>query len=255
MTGKLLQKTQTTTEKVKKYSVGLIAVIFLLIGITASFTHKLFLPAGENPKILQLNKERSLLKKSWNSKEKNHDSLFINNLISKNEYFQIKTSNKKQRILDFRNIGKKRREYAIEYSFNGRNSFHYWLWVFGISLTLFIVSCFLAFKDARLHKEGLLKWYEPKAVISFIAISLFWLFHAVFKTSYDFELSTYLFFLLAVIFPLSYFIYHFMRRLYSIEENLLENIRNLVSHVLKNTKEEKENEKWELLDKISRNGK
>lgn len=215
----------------------------------------MFKPARKNPEILTLNKDRSILKKEWNRKEFIHDSIFIKGLISKEKYFSIKKSNKLKRVSDFRLIAKKRKELSIQFSFNGRNSFHYWLWVFGVFLTMFVVSIFSAMKDARLHKKGLLKWYEPHSSIVFITISLFWLFHTIFKSDYDFQLNIYLMFLLCVLFPISYFIYHFIRRVFIIEDKLLENIRNLVSHVLKNTKEEKEDEKWDLLEKVADNGK
>lgn len=234
---------------------SIIAVVLLLIGITASFSHSFFTPFKENPASLELNKERSQLKKEWNKKETSHDSVFKNNLISKNDYFLIKNRNEKERKADFIAISKRRKKIGIEFSFNGRNSLHYWLKSFGFSLTFFIVSCFLAFKDAILYRKGLLKWYEPKAAISFIAISLFWLYHSIFMTARDYFNITYLLVLLGVMFPLSYFIYHFIIRVFSIEGKLLENIRNLVSHVLNYTKEEKEDEKWELLEKVADNGK
>ncbi|CAL2095920.1 conserved membrane protein of unknown function [Tenacibaculum sp. 190524A02b] len=247
--------TQTTTEKAKKYSRSIVAVIFLVIGITASFPHKFFTPTSKNPKIYKLNKERATLKQFWNHKEYVHDSLFKNNLITKEAYFSIKATNEKARITAFREISKKRKLYTHEFAFNGRGSLNYWLWLFGVLLSLFICASFLAIKDARLKRAGLLKWYEPHASMGFILVSLFWLYHAIFKTSNDFSLSIYTLYILAVLVPLSYFIYHFLRRTFVIEEKLLENIRDLVSHVLKNTKEDKEHEKWELLDKVSKNGK
>lgn len=247
--------TQTTTEKVKKYYLNIVAVVFLIIGITATFPHKLFKPAKDNPKITELNLERNELKKYWNSIELKHDSLFMKNLISKEEYFNTKKLNEISRINSFKEISKKRKTIAHEYSFNGRSSLSYWLWLFGIVLSFFICTCFLAIKDARLKKAGLLKWYEPTASISFIFVALFWMYHTIFKTSLDFNLSQYTLYLLFLLIPISYFVYHFLRRTFLIEEKLLENIKDLVSHVLNNTKQEKEEEKWKLLDKISKNGK
>ncbi|CAM1344634.1 DUF805 domain-containing protein [Tenacibaculum amylolyticum] len=254
-TEQLKIQTQTTTEKVKNKFTGILAVIFLVIGVTASFAHRLFTKAEENPLIIQLNKKRSQLKKNWEEKELTHDNLFKNNSISKEKYFKIKEYNKKQRISDFKKISKERKALAHDFSFNGRNSKHYWFWVFGVFLLMFIITIFSSLKDYRLYKAGLLKWYEPYSSIVFILISLFWLYHTIFKKNYDFSIDFYLVSLVVILIPLSYFLYHFIRRVFTIEEKLLENNRNLVSHVLNNTKEDKENEKWELLDKISKNGK
>lgn len=248
-------QTQTTTAKVKNKFTGTLAVILLIIGVTASFSHRFFTPAKENPLIIELNQKRSQLKKDWKKKEIAHDNLFKNNLISKDEYFKIKEYNKKQRIIDFKNISEERKTLSHNFGFNGRNSKHYWLWAFGIFLLMFIISIFSSLKDYRLHKAGLLKWYEPYANIVFILISLFWLYHTIFKKNYDFSIDFYFVSLIIALTPLSYFLYHFIRRIFIVEEKLLENNRNLVSHVLENTKEDKENEKWELLEKVSKNGK
>ncbi len=224
-----------------------------MVGITASFPHRLLSP--KNPEIAKLNKERAQLKKNWNLIESKHDSLLAINTISIADYLKIKSENSAMRIKDFRGISKKRRELVNNFSFNGRSSLHFWLWVLGIFISLLICSFFLAIKDIRLKKAGLLKWYEPPASISFIAVSLFWLYHTIFQRTKDFELSIYTLYLVLVLIPLSYFIYHFLRRFSTIEEKLLENIRILVSHILKNTKEDKEKEKWNVLEKISENGR
>jgi len=210
---------------------------------------------NKNPEIATINSDRSKLKDSWNKKERDHDSIFQNNLISKQEYFRIKAENKKKRIADFRQISKRRKISAIGFSFNGRSNSNFWFWVFGTHLTLLIVSCYLAIKDNRLKKVGLLKWYEPHAAICFIAVSLFWMYHTIFMTSRDFSVSIYTLYLVLVIIPLSYFIYHTLRRITVVEENLLENIRILVSHSLNNTKEEKQDELWSVLEKTAKNGR
>lgn len=243
------------TEKVKRLFISLFAVIFLLIGITATFPHRLFKPSYENKDFVSLSKERAELKVFWNQKEKAHDSLLINNIITKSQYFSVKEINEEKRKSDFRNIAKKRKILALNYSFNGRESFHYWVWIFGIFITLLICSCYLAIKDSRLKKAGLLKWYEPHASVAFILVSLFWMYHTIFKTSKDFELTIYTLYLVSILVPLSYFIYHFLRRGFSIEDKLLENIRTLVSHVLNHTDKNKEDEKWTVLKKVANNGK
>ncbi len=249
---KLKTSIQTTTVKVNRIIIGILAVIFLLIGITATFFHRGW--SEENPKIKKLNKERTVLKNYWNKRETKHDSLFINDLISKETYFKIKIENEVKRKSDFKKISSKRKVIAHNFSFKGRTSFSYWLWIFGIFLTQFIISCFLILKDNRLRAVGLLKWYEPYASISFIMVSLFWLYHTLFRTSKDFEFTFYTYVLVIILIPTSYFVYHFLRRFLFIEEKLLQNIRDLVSHVIYNTKEEKEEDKWDLLDKISKNG-
>ncbi len=171
----------------------------------ASFLHRV-LPS-ENPKIAKLNNERNQLKKDWNSLELAHDSLFIEGLISKEDYFIIKRANKKSRINTFREISKKRKIITHEFSFNGRSSMRYVVMdIWYISYVFLLVSCFLAIKDERLKMAGLLKWYEPFGSISFIAVSLFWLYHSIFMVKVDFQFTTYIFYLIIVLVVLSYFI-------------------------------------------------
>ena len=256
--GQSKKQIQMMTERDKRESLknkilNILAVILLSIGITASFLHRAL--DSENPKIALLNQERADLKVFWNKKEEKNDVLFKKDLISKEIFFKTKKQNEIDRIKDFKQISKKRKELAIDFSFNGRSSMHYWLWVFGVFLTTFIISCYLANKDSRLKKAGVLKWYEPFFSISFISVSLFWLYHTIFMINIDFKFTTYVSYLAIIIFPLSYFLYHFIRRSFTIESNLLKNNSLLVSHILKNTKEDKEEEKWNVLEQVSRNGR
>jgi len=205
-------------EKGRKYFLYTLAVILLFIGVTASFWHRP-LPAKDARKIA-LNKERSALKKHWNLVEFNHDRLLANGEISIIDYLKIKEDNEAGRKSGFQGITKRRKTLAYDFSFNGRPSKNHWFWMLGIFTTLFICSCYLAIKDARLQKAGILKWYEPIASISFIAVSLFWLYHTIFQTTRDFKLSTYTLYLVLVLIPLSYFIYQVLRSVKSIEDKL-----------------------------------
>lgn len=230
------------------------AVILLIIGITASFLSKPF--PSKDIKQKEITTKRSSLKVTWNKIELNLDRLLLNNLIEKKEYLIVKAKNEKSRVLAFRGISKERRKTAIAFSFLGRSSFSFWLKEIGILLCLLTVSIFAINKDRRLKNKGLLKWYEPAAGISFLSVSLFWLYYMLFQTQRDFDLSTYTFYLLLVtIPPLAYFVYHFIRRKGSIEEHLLNNNRILVSHALRHTKDEEQDEMWNVLEKVSKNGK
>lgn len=214
------QKVQirATTESVKRFLINIFAVIFIFVGITASFFHRPF--SDKNPEIKKIDQERALLKKSWNLIEHRHDSLLKNNLISKNEYFRIKQTNEKLRIQSFRTIAKKRAKAHADFSYNGRSSFKYWLFIFGVFVTLFTSSCFAATKDYRLKQTGLLRWYEPYTSISYISVSLFWICHTLFRTSTDYDLTTYSLIVLITVIPVSYFIYHFLRKSFFIEKKL-----------------------------------
>ncbi len=210
--------THATTETVKRFLINVFAVIFIFIGITASFFHRPF--SDKNPEIKKIDHERALLKKSWNLIEHGHDSLLKYNLISKNEYFKVKQKNEALRIQSFRSIAQKRATAHTKFSYNGRSSFKYWLFIFGVFLTLFVSSCFAATKDYRLKQAGLLKWYEPYTSISYISVSLFWICHTFFRTSTDYGLTTYSLIVLITAIPVSYFIYHFLRKSFLIEEKL-----------------------------------
>lgn len=244
--------TQTTTAKASSKLLRIVAVILLCVGVMATFFHKVF--PSKDVKQRVITKERNELKKYWNKREGTHDSLLKIGAISTSEYLKQKKINELQRIDDFKMIARKRAERAREFGFNGRSSANFWLWLFGVNLTLLIISCYLAFKDIRLKEAGLLKWYEPAASISYIAVALFWLYHTIFLESRDFQFSTYTLVLALIIIPFSIFLYYSLRSIVILEEKLLRNIRDLVSHVLHNTKEDKEKEKWDVLEKVANNG-
>lgn len=230
----------------------IVAVFLVFIGITATFFHKIF-PTNDIKQNL-VTEKRNQLKSNWNTKEAELDDLLKSGNILIIDYLEIKKKNEGNRIADFKEIAKERKKVAVDFSFNGRANANFWFWVFGTHLTLLIISCYLAVKDIRLKKVGLLKWYEPSASISFIAISLFWIYHTIFLKSRDFQFSTYTTILILIIIPFSIFLYHSLRRIVIMEERLLSNVGDLVSHVLHYTKEDKEKEKWDVLDKVSKNG-
>jgi len=216
-------------EKGKKYLTHILAVILLFIGVTASFVHKGF-PA-KDPLKKELTKERGRLKESWNLKEQKHDELLLSGKITRAEYKVIKDQNELDRIHDFKDVASRRKVIAKDFSFNGRISKNFWFWMLGIFTTMLICSSYLAIKDARLKKAGILKWYEPIASISFIAVSLFWLYHTIFQTTRDFKLSTYTLYLVLVLVPLSYFIYQVLRSIKSVEDKLKNAIKSLIDFI------------------------
>jgi hypothetical protein len=229
-----------------------VAVVLLCVGLIATFIHKVF--PSKDVRQKAITQERTDLKAYWNATEAKHDSLLQVEAISIPEYLKQKQINESQRIADFKALSKKRIATAEDFGFNGRSSANFWFWIFGTHLMLLIISCYSAFKDIRLKQAGLLKWYEPVATISYIAVSLFLLYHTIFLESRDFQFSTYTLVLVLVIIPFSIFLYYSIRSIVLLEEKLLSNIRDLVSHVLYNTKEDKEKEKWEVLEKVAKNG-
>jgi len=218
-----------------------LAVTLLLLGVTASFLHKP-LPAKDSRKN-ELSSERSALKKNWNLIEYNHDRLLEKGLVSTIKYLKIKDENEVNRKAGFQKITAKRKFLAYDFSFNGRPSKNHWFWMLGIFTTLLICSSYLAVKDARLQKAGLLKWYEPIASISFIAVSLFWLYHTIFQTTRDFEVTTYTLYLVLVLIPLSYFIYHALRGIKTMEDRFKSAIRNIFTYIYDSEKDLKEEKK------------
>jgi len=226
--------------------------VFILLAATATFFHRVF--KEENPNMGKLRKEYNTEKKYWQEYELTLDSLAIHKVITLEEFFYRKANYKKSRKLSFDKLRQENEMIKSAFKFNGRSSKHYFFWLLGIFISFFTVSCMLAVKDARLKRAGLLKWYEPSVSIVFISVSLFWLYHTIFMTERDFEITIYTLFLVCILVPLAYFIYHFLRRS-NIEEKLLENIQVLTTHVLKHTKEDKEEEKWKVIEKVVKNGK
>lgn len=76
---------------------------------------------------------------------------------------------------------------AREHSFNGRNSFHFWLWVFGLVNLAFYFSCkslYTEFTKGSAFKHHFVS-------ITGISICFFWYIHLIFLTQKDFTKNNY----------------------------------------------------------------
>ncbi|MFC5046945.1 hypothetical protein [Aquimarina hainanensis] len=108
--------------------------------------------------------------------------------LSVDEYYTLtKTlinTSKKQ----IKSINKELGEINKEHSFRGRNSFHFWIFVFGLVTALFFFSC-KSLKD-DISRGSTFKFQLVS--LSGILVSGFWAIHLLFLTQKDFSQNKYL---------------------------------------------------------------
>ncbi len=162
---------------------------------------------------------------------------------------KVNTSNSKAKLKSYT---KRKNEIIKNDMFLGRASFRYWIFFFGLVLPILYFSFKSLINDInRENKTG-----HKYISIGGIAVGFFWLYHLLFRTETDFNTQTYFYLILAISLLAGFFthklIKYFMKK-YDREESLLRNIRNLVGFALRNTKDEKEEELWTVLEKVSNN--
>ena len=115
-----------------------------------------------------------------------------NDEISKDEYIatfeEIKTSSKKE--LKVYTATKK--QLAIEHSFNGRSSFRFWIFVFGLSFSFFVLAIRYVYFNIKNNKSILLKKSFILEASAWLTVSFFWVLHAVVARNSDFDTKAYL---------------------------------------------------------------
>lgn len=81
---------------------------------------------------------------------------------------------------------------AHAHAFNGRSSFKYWFWVFGLSVSFFVLAIRHSYISWQWADNKPLKWYKLLECVAWMAISCFWVCHTVFLTTKDFNNTTYI---------------------------------------------------------------
>ncbi len=174
-----MTKTKKNQYKIKEMIRGIVLFIF----ITMSLYHVAF---------DEFSKEQLSHKKTYKpiifERNSNQDVLldkFENNKISKTEFLKAFRSQAEFSKEKINNYNYKKRELAHEHSFNGRNSFHYWFFVFGLSFSFLVLSLRYAYNIVNKSKKGDLRKSLIFESIGWIGVSLFWILHTVFKKTDD----------------------------------------------------------------------
>ncbi len=164
--------------------------------------------------------------KNRNSKQ----ALYLEELkegnLSVQEYYNLATSlmlNSKEKIKKI-NIGK--RKINENFSFRGRSSFHFWIFVFGLVTALFYFSCkslFDEFVRGSTFKHQFIS-------ISGITVSMFWGIHLIFFTQNDFNKNTYVTVIIFLAVLGAFFTYNLVKY-YTYKDNIITNLLDLLYRI------------------------
>lgn len=209
MTGQLIHKT-TTGIKV----LGVIKGVIAFLAVTLSLFH-VFLEPKSQAQIDYAPKYKAEVKR-LDSLQLHYISQLENQELTPKEYSAIAKEHIASYEPALKEISKKRGELAKEHSFRGRNSFHFWIFVFGLVTALFFFSCKSLHDD--LSRGSTFKFHFVS--LTGILVSGFWFIHLVFLTQKDFQQNKYV---LAIIIAASLFtaFTYFLLKYYTYKDQII----------------------------------
>ncbi|WP_146052907.1 hypothetical protein [Aquimarina sp. I32.4] len=139
-----------------------------------------------------------------------------NRRTSIDEYYTLAKKLNKKSKKEINEINAELGQINKEYSFRGRSSFHFWIFVFGLVTALFFFSC------KSLHDDFSRGSTYKFHFVSFtgILVSMFWFIHLVFLTQKDFAQNKYIIVLLACAILCSAFTY-FLVKYYTYKDDII----------------------------------
>ncbi|WP_271770396.1 hypothetical protein [Aquimarina algiphila] len=208
------RSTMVTSTNIKNKIIPIIKGVVAFLVVTLSLFHVFF--SNTTPEIeKQKQVYKSLVKERDTFFEKNLVS-FQEGKLSKDEYIELTS----KAFIDYKSrlkeIVKTKNAYAIEFSFQGRSSFHFWIFVFGLVAALFFFSC-KSLKDDFL-RGSTFKFHFVS--LSGILVSGFWFIHLIFLTQKDFNQNKYVWTLLACAVLFSVFTY-FLVKHYTYKDDII----------------------------------
>ena len=111
---------------------------------------------------------------------------------------------------------KKKHELMDKQSFRGRNSFHFWIFVFGLVAALLFFSCKSLYNDIVHGSTFKFQFLS----LTGIAVSFFWIIHLVFLTQDDFSKNSYIVMILGCTVPATFFTY-FLVKNYTYKDDII----------------------------------
>ena len=206
---------QSTQRKTKSISpVAILKGIVTFIIVTMSLFH-IFFDYQSKDQILHAPKYK-LAVKERDSIQKHHLALLSNREITIEEYINLSTNLTKTSKSKLLALSAKRKELALAHSFRGRNSFHFWVFVFGLVTALLFFSCKSLYNDIKIGSTFRFQFVS----ISGILIGFFWLLHLVFLTQSDFTKNKYILLLFVCALFCSAFTY-FLVKYYTYKDDII----------------------------------
>lgn len=151
-----------------------------------------------------------------------------NSIISKEEFIEI--YNIKSEIYNDKiNICNKEKKVIINnFKFNGRKSFHYWLFIFGLSFSFFFLAIRYTYRIIIDYKDKYLKKSLVLEASAWMAVSLFWVIHSVFVKNADLPTPIYATIMFGICLLLAFSIFYFIKYLIHRKTHTLESYRKSI---------------------------
>ncbi len=115
-----------------------------------------------------------------------------------------------------KNFNTKKKKLALEHSFLGRKSFHFWVFVFGLVSALMFFSCKSLYSDIVNGSTYRFQFIS----LTGIAVSFFWMIHLIFFTQKDFSKHNYFLMIIGCACLATFFTY-FLVKNYTYKDDII----------------------------------
>ncbi|WP_430413124.1 hypothetical protein [Kordia sp.] len=152
--------------------------------------------------------------------------LQLNNSTISKEEFILKFNSKSEHYKDkIKVCNKEKRAIINNFKFNGRKSFHYWLFIFGLSFSFFFLAVRYTYQIITDHKKKYLKKSLVLEASAWIAVSLFWVIHSIFVKNADLPKPVYTSIMFIICLLIGFSIVYFIKFLVSRKEHTLQSYK------------------------------
>ncbi|MGG8495605.1 hypothetical protein ACQY1Q_04245 [Tenacibaculum sp. TC6] len=139
-----------------------------------------------------------------------------NKEISPEDYYSFTYNLIEETNIKVKNLSKEKIRINREFSFRGRKSFHFWIFVFGLVTALLFFSCKSLYNDIVHGSTFKFQFLS----LTGIAISFFWMIHLIFLTQDDFTKNTYILMILSCAILATLFTY-FLVKYYTYKDDII----------------------------------
>lgn len=218
-----MSKTKKSQQKANFKIKSIIKGIVLLFAITMSLFHVNFDDISNE----QITHKKTYLPiiKERNSSQKLLLAQLENNEITKEQYIKLYKEKYAFYKGKINNYNSKKRELVKIHDFNGRKSFHYWLFIFGLSFSFFFLAVRYAYRIIIDSKDKYLKKSLAIEASAWMAISLFWVGHSIFVKSSDLPTYVYAAIMFCICLMISISTFYFIKYLINRKEHTLKSYK------------------------------
>jgi hypothetical protein len=175
------------------------------------------------PKLEAVTKEYRQVIKNRNNLRSSYLEDLKNRKISIDEYYTNFTNLTAESEQNIKRLNEKKKMINRAFSFRGRQSFHFWIFVFGLITALLYFSSLSLYKQIK-EKQSI--GFQINSIVG-VTVSFFWMIHLIFFTQKDFTKNSYVVFILLCAVACAISIYFLMRYRVKLAIKKLEKEREL----------------------------